>query len=236
MTMDDETFFAWLDGELEPSEAARVEAVVAADPTLSARADEHRAMQASLRGAFAPLMDAPVPDRIGEAPVDFAAAKAARDDRRRLSGGLPQWAAIAATLVLGLVAGNMLPGPFARADRSPVTMEGGRLVANAGLENALYAELASAPAKDGPRIGLTYRDAAGEICRSFRDGRSSGVACNANGDWEVRGLFGGAAPSGGDYRMAAGEDPRLAALIADSIAGEPFDAAAERAAMARGWR
>ena len=36
--------------------------------------------------------------------------------------------------------------------------------------------------------------------------------------------------------MAAGEDPRLAALIDERIAGEPFDAPAERAAKEKGWR
>ena len=36
--------------------------------------------------------------------------------------------------------------------------------------------------------------------------------------------------------MAAGEDPRLADLIDERIAGEPFDAAAEKAARDRGWR
>ena len=32
-----------------------------------------------------------------------------------------------------------------------------------------------------------------------------------------------------DYRMAAGQDPRLSELIAQMIVGEPFDAAQERA-------
>jgi hypothetical protein len=36
--------------------------------------------------------------------------------------------------------------------------------------------------------------------------------------------------------MAAGDDPRLASLIDESIAGEPFDASAEKAALQRGWR
>ena len=36
--------------------------------------------------------------------------------------------------------------------------------------------------------------------------------------------------------MAAGPDPRLGAMIDETLAGEPFDAAAERAAKANGWR
>ena len=46
----------------------------------------------------------------------------------------------------------------------------------------------------------------------------------------------GAEGQGGDYRMAAGDDPRLAALIDETIAGEPFDASQEKAAQAKGWR
>jgi hypothetical protein len=36
--------------------------------------------------------------------------------------------------------------------------------------------------------------------------------------------------------MAAGVDPNLAALIDATIAGEPLDAAGERAAQQQGWR
>ena len=47
--VEDEKFFAWLDGELSPEEAARVEAEVSADPRLSRLANEHRAMTSGLR-------------------------------------------------------------------------------------------------------------------------------------------------------------------------------------------
>jgi hypothetical protein len=36
--------------------------------------------------------------------------------------------------------------------------------------------------------------------------------------------------------MAAGEDPHVAVLIDETIAGEPFDAAQERAALDKSWR
>jgi hypothetical protein len=86
------------------------------------------------------------------------------------------------------------------------------------------------------RIGLTFRDQSGAICRTFTGEQSSGLTCRDGSDWRLRGLF--AAPEGqaGDYRMAAGTDPNLAALIDSTIAGEPFDAAQEQAAKARGWR
>jgi len=48
----EETFFAWLDGELDASEAERVAAEVAADRQLRERAEQHRAMQSRLTAAI----------------------------------------------------------------------------------------------------------------------------------------------------------------------------------------
>jgi hypothetical protein len=36
--------------------------------------------------------------------------------------------------------------------------------------------------------------------------------------------------------MAAGPDPRLMDIVDESIAGEPFDQAQEKAALEQGWR
>jgi hypothetical protein len=52
----------------------------------------------------------------------------------------------------------------------------------------------------------------------------------------VRGLFSGGQAKEGDYRMASAGDPRVMALVDDMIAGEPFDAAQEKAAKEKGWR
>lgn len=238
LMVEEEKFFAWLDGELPPEEAARVEAEVAADSELSRTAEEHRALAASLKGAFGSVVAAPVPARIAAAArpvqenvVDLAAARAERSARRTL----PLWtqaAALAATLAVGVFTGNMLiPGNAGR-----VQSENGRLVAGGKLEEALYAQLASAPADQGPRIGMTYRDKAGAICRTFQDDNASGLACQEGGDWRIRGLFQGAEGQASDYRMAAGTDPRLMDMVDESIAGEPFDAAQEKTALSRHWK
>jgi hypothetical protein len=231
MTEDDK-FFAWLDGELGPAEAAEMEAKVAADPELARLAVQHRALGLQLRGAFDPIAAAAVPEHLQAAVrpsadlIDFGAAK-----RARTMPSLPQWAAIAATLALGVFVGTMVP----QRSGSPVEVQGGKLYAASALTEALDTQLASAPSGD-VRIGLTFRDRAGEICRSFTGPASSGLACHEDGRWKVRGIF--AAPVGqqSDYRMAAGMDPNLAALVDSSMAGEPFDAAAEKAAKDKGWR
>lgn len=236
--MSDETFFAWLDGELEPAEAARVEAAVAADPRLSAIADEHRKMQSSIRGTFDTLLETPVPDSILAAVrnsptaevLDFTQAKKRRELRRWTSAA--QWGSMAATLAVGIVVGTAFPHQH---DASPVEVHGGKIYAAAALGQALNTQLASAPAGD-VRIGVTFRAHGGAICRSFTNAASSGLACRDNGGWQLRGMF--AAPPGqsSDYRMAAGMDPALASLVDSTIAGEPFDAAQEQAAKQRHWK
>jgi hypothetical protein len=236
MTEVDEKFFAWLDGELSGDEAATMEARVAADPHLGALAEQHRAMQARLKGAFDTVAEAPLPDQLRAAVhppeaevVDFAAAKRARTARS--GGSLRQWAAMAATLAVGILVGTAIP-PRSSA---PVEVQDGRIYAAASLDRALDAQLASVPSGD-IRIGLTFRDQSGAICRGFTEPQASGVACREDGRWQLRGLFAAPEGQGGDYRMAAGMDPNLAALVGSTMAGEPFDAGQEKSAKERGWR
>lgn len=236
--VNDETFFAWLDGELDADEAGRVEAEVAADPRLSAMAAEHRAMQSTLKGAFDQLVEAPLPEHLVAAVrapqqaevIDFATARKVRQARSWPS--VPQWTAMAATLALGVLIGTM--APQAR-QLSPVQVQGGKIYAAASLNDALSTDLASAPRGD-VHIGVTFRDQSGAVCRSFTDPSSSGLACREGNGWRLRGLFAAPEGQGGDYRMAAGMDPNLAALVDSTMAGEPFDASQEKTARDKGWR
>jgi hypothetical protein len=232
--MMDEKFFAWLDGELDGPEAVEMEARVAADPELAKAAEEHRAFVGKLRAAFDPVAAEPVPDRMQAAVRPSATVtdlSSWRDRREVRSGRLPQWAAMAATLAIGVVAGTLMP----REPGGPVELQGGQMIAAAALDKTLDTQLASAASGD-TRVGLTFRDQSGRICRSFTSVESSGLACRHGSHWQVKGLF--AAPEGQEstYRMAAGADANLAALIDSSISGEPFDGAQEAAARKRGWR
>jgi hypothetical protein len=230
--VDDEEFFAWLDGELDEQASGRVAAAVAASPELIAKAEQHRKLAVDLRGAFAPAMRGAAAPRFERAEVIDFGARATERSNRRGWFAVPQLVAMAASLAIGLVVG----GQFVGRSVSPVAVEGGQLVAASGLDQALDTRLASAPVAGAPRIGLTFRDAAGRICRSFADAAASGLACREGGSWQIRGLYPAAEGQAGDYRMAAGEDPRLAALIDQTIAGDPFDAAQEKAALQANWR
>jgi hypothetical protein len=226
----DEKFFAWLDGELAADEAAEVAIAVAADPGLAAQAEEHRAFTARLRTAFDPVMAQPAPVASSANVIDLAAA---RQRRRAWLPARAQWAALAATLAVGVLTTSLF------FDRGVGQHDDQSAVASGALGAALDTQLASAPqAGSAVRIGLTFRDKSGAMCRSFTETGASGLACHESGNWHVRGIFatGSTADAASDYRMAAGPDPRLAALIDQRIAGDPLDAAAEAHARAAGWR
>ncbi len=236
-----EKFFAWLDGALPPEEAARVEAEVAANAHLSQLADEHRGLATDLRQAFGEVETQPVPERLlgafdrSDKIVSLADAQAVRSARTAPSIWV-QMGALAATLAIGIVAGNMIADmPIGRSS-SPIATESGQLVASAELANALQARLASMPADSGPRIGLTFRDKSGAICRTFEDQLAIGMACRDGGEWRIRSLFQAPVGQATDYRMASEQDPELMEAVQASIEGEPFDAVQEEAAMRKGWR
>jgi len=230
--IDDELFNSWLDGELAAAEAERVAAAVAADPALQRRVEQYRALTGRLRTAFDPVLEQQVaPPCFGAAGViDF---KSKREEKlaRRVAFGVPQWAAMAATLAIGIVAGQFI----GRGPASPVEIRDGALVASASLDRALDTQLASSGPNGSVRIGLTFRDRSGSICRSFSGEAGRGLACRDDGDWRMEGLFPSPHGQASTYRMAAGDDPRIAALIDQRIAGDPFDAAAEEAARNHGW-
>jgi len=199
---------------------------VARDPKLRAEADRHRAMSARLRGAFEPLTAEPVA-LPSAAVIDFSAARARRGERRWWH----EATAIAATLVLGLVIGARFVG----SQGSPVAVADNGLVAAAALEQSLDRHLAGAPQDGDHRIGLTFRDRSGRICRTFSSTASSGLACRDGSDWAIEALVGPSEGQSGEFRMAAGSNPRLATIVDEMIAGEPFDETREKAARDRGW-
>lgn len=227
---DDPDFYAWLDGELPEPQASAMAARVAADPELTAFAEQHRALAGRLNTAFAPILSAPLPDRLETAAqprtaevIDFA-GKRERRSRWSLAG-----LAAAASLALGLGIGVSLP-----RDGGSFRSDGRQLAAAGRLESALDRQLASAGDRRGIRLGLTFKDKEGRYCRSFTADAQSGLACRSGDSWLVQGLVRSEAPAG-EYRMAAGQEPALAAIIDAHIRGEPLDAEAEALQVEQGW-
>jgi hypothetical protein len=223
--IDEARLIAWIDGELTPDEAERVERAVAADAGLRALAETHRALKLRFGAAFGPIAQEPVALPRSAEVISLAAVRSARSDRTPLARRWWVPGTIAASLVVGLLIGQV-ERPVGVGDRADA------LALAPPLARALDRQLAG---ESGPlRVSLSFRAHDGAYCRSFTASYVAGVACRARDGWQLR----YAAPSheaGGDYRMA-GTDSAQASAIAAMIDGEPLGAAAERAARAKGWR
>ncbi|MFN8759575.1 MAG: anti-sigma factor family protein [Tagaea sp.] len=114
--IDDETLMAWCDGELAPAAAARVGQAVARDAKLAARATAFRRTAELARGALAPVLAEPIPQRLIDAvraePAKSAEIVTLRPravPRRTLAWALA--ASVAFVAVLG--AGGVFTGRIA---------------------------------------------------------------------------------------------------------------------------
>jgi hypothetical protein len=130
-----------------------------------------------------------------------------------------------------------------RPSLGSIGTEGGRLVAQAGLDEALTNQLASEQTGSAPvQIGVSFRAKSGELCRTFSIRQAetlSGLACREAGAWNVRVLAHaeGGSTQPGNYRQAGSEMPAAVRAAVDAdIADEPLDAAAEAAAQKNGWK
>lgn len=237
----DETLTAYADGELGGEEEARVRAAVAADPALARRLAALREAREAARAAFADVAREPVPAALLAAVLAADAASAPPPPR---AANAPAWrpaaiaAAIAAAvaLVVGGVAGALLaPGPERIAAPLDPLAPAGPALAQA-LDGAASGE-AVAFAGGTVRLLASYPTEAGP-CRAFAvEGRAaaSGLACRADGAWHTRIVVARPAAREG-FVPASGDDPLVRELLDRLGAVAPLDAAAERAAIARGWR
>jgi len=262
VSIPEERLMAYADGEVDAAERAAIEAAMKADPALARRVEQHRALRARLGGAFNAVLDEPVPDRLlsavrnaptttdGDASVtDLGRARAARADaaadsaRKRSKWTGAQWAAIAASLVVGAIIGHFA---LQSSELGPIAQRDGHLVAQASLEQALSTQLASEQSDSGPvHIGVSFKNKGGEYCRTFvvQQGASaisalSGLACRQGGAWDVRTLARASVSAGseGGYRPAGSElPPSVRAALEDQIDGEPLDATSEAQARTNGW-
>lgn len=229
MNFDPATVAAFVDGELDDLTTRRIEREATSDAALAAEIARHRALKGQLTAHYAPVAEEEVPERLRALLVDAKVDTSlpARREASRARFAPLHWGAIAASLLLGLTIGLR---PWVPA--ADVTGAGGALVASGALAQALDTQLASnQPADAAVRIGLSFRDREGRYCRSFDGAAVTGIGCRDDGHWAIERTFRGR--TGPDYRQAASGE--LAADAASMMAGDPFDAAAERAARDRDW-
>lgn len=247
MNLDDETLMAYADGELDAARRAEIAAAIQKDPELARRVERHRALRAEVAGAFGRVLHEPVPEKL-VASARGAAAPPAAESRGRgqvvqfpgrtghtppARWGLPQWAAMAASLFVGALISLKV---FAPGDELLET-RAGALVARGALASALDRQLASAQgAADPVLIGLSFRAQDGNYCRSFtlRSASTAGLACRVGGEWRIPVTAAAQVTDG--MRTAASPPAAVLQAIEARISGEALDAAGEQAAVRGGWQ
>jgi hypothetical protein len=246
MMFPDEVLMAYADDELDARTRAAVDAAMASDPEIARRIAQHKALRRRVHSAFDKVADEPVPARLLE--VVRSAPSGSRESNivplrrgpvRRWTW--PQWGAIAASLIVGVLAGRLV---LVRSQAPDIiAMRGGRIVAGGVLAHALTDQLtADQSAADPVRIGVSFRSKSGEYCRTFtvrQPAALAGLACRAADGWRVGALAHAQSPAGGPggYRQAASSlPPAIVAAVSDRIAGEPLDAHAEAAARGHHWQ
>lgn len=224
---------AYVDGELPQADHAAFDARLAHEPALASAVARERALRARLQGAYAPVLDEPVPAGMldllampdeGQAPSPVTLAandpitigsndthRAALPHARRWQWR--EWGAMAASLVVGVVFGaRLLASHPAAVGGDTVALkvrDDGAIAAQGALRDALEQRVAGTVLEPNSSIGvgLTFRNHAREYCRTFTlDNASSGIACKQSDGWVVANLehaAGAPASAAGAYRMAA---------------------------------
>ena len=247
MTFSEEVLMAYADDELDAPTRAAVDAAMASDPEIARRVARHEALRSRVHSAFNKVLDEPMPARMleavrgqGSAPPESNVTPLRPRQVRRWSW--PQLTAIAASLMVGVIAGR-LTLMRAGSPGGPFVTRGDRLIAAGPLAAALSNQLAGDESAANPvRIGVSFRAKSGEYCRTFalrEDGGLAGLACRASGGWQLGVLAHTESSSegAGTYRQAASGMPAaVVAAVSERMAGEPLDRNAEAAARGRRWQ
>ena len=246
MTFSEEVLMAYVDDELDAPTRAAVDAAMASEPEIARRIARHKALRSRVHSAFNKILDEPVPARVLNVVRDEQVAPRESNVtplryRRVRNWNWPQWTAVAASLIVGVIAGRLT---LMRTESAgPVMTRGDRLLAAGPLAAALSDQLASEQSAAAPvRIGVSFRAKSGEYCRTFTlrgAAALAGLACRADDGWQLGVLARTESPSGGagTYRQAASSMPAaVVAAVGERIAGEPLDQQAEAAARGRHWQ
>lgn len=196
MSIPDETLMAYADGELEPARRAEVEAAMAADPKLSERVEQHRALRRKLNAALDPVLLETVPNTLvaavraspaarPDAAIERAAtvtdlrrvraaraaeAKEAAAFARRAEMPRRPWTWFEWAAVAASIAIGAVIAHLAMKspEASRIGTDRGWLVAKADLAQALSTQLAIDQPVDAPvQIGVSFKSKAGDTCRTF---------------------------------------------------------------------
>ncbi len=251
MNISEETLMAFADGELDEQGRFEVELAMRHDWKVAEKVRSHMALRSTVFKAYASTLKEAVPQRL-----QVAASKSAKvvqldsvrqlrtppppvaaPPKRRISW--PEWGALAATLVLGVLVGGAGIRSLGPAEQfAAVDGRSGALAAHGKLAQALSQQLSSdTAARSGVLVGVSFLDQDGNYCRSFKLSKTAGLACQSGGEWRIPVMSDTAAGAATPYRQAGAAMPQAVLEAIDArISGKTLDAAAEKAAMQRGWK
>jgi hypothetical protein len=258
MSFSDEILMAYVDGALDQATRRALEEAMRKDASLARRVAQCKAMRSGRFAGFAPTAeDAATPRLVRPlrqatvVSLDSVRAKreaehqAARKAQHHRRWSWPEWGALAAMLVLGVLAGKFALSSWhvegARGGEA-ISSRDGSLTAQGRLAGALDQQLTSAGAAGPVKIGLSFVALDGSYCRSFITGNGgqelAGLACKAGGEWRIPMLVqNNRAPAQGPYRLAAAEMPTpVLESIDQRINGPALDGKGETEAIQKGWQ
>jgi hypothetical protein len=248
MQFSDEILMAYADDEVDADTRRQIEAAMAHDPLIAQRVAKHRKLRADLNSAFDGVLEEQIPSRLLDATAASPAAanaslvtdlNAVRTAKRRPDGSRrwswPEWTSIAASLLIGILAGRSALGP---SESAMFATDANGIVATGELHDALTAQLSGASDDAAVWIGLSFRTAGGAYCRTFTARSAAGFACHEGDAWKVRALSEAASNTpNAEYRMAGSElPPAILTAVEGVMEGEALDRDAEQQAQARGWQ
>ncbi|MGE0741130.1 MAG: anti-sigma factor [Hyphomonadaceae bacterium] len=220
--VNDETLCAYIDGELDGEERARVDRLVLVNPGVALRLKQLRKADAVLRAAFCDDDAAIVEDEAPPARRDFGAFT------RR-------FAPLAAASLVGVLVGMFAPTPL--QDTAPTAV-------SAAISRVLDDIPSGQSATVGEGILIpaqTMLTETGVACRQYRWEASAdavdGIACRENGGWRLQAQIATLqADNSVNYQAAAADsaDPLGAALDALGAVAV-LDESEEAALIETGW-
>lgn len=235
----DEQLYAYVDGELPPTDATRLAQHLTHDPVLAVRVNRQRMLREQLARSFDAVLNEPVPQRLLDALDGRSSGATPIGAARGKPGARPAplwWGAAAATVLLAAMLGWLLPrtpdGPF-------VQREGAWLAAGA-LDSALSQRLAADDAgAAGVRVAFSVRNEDGRYCRVFSlDAGLDGLACRDARGWLIEATGRPGAESDPDQYRQAGSSlsPSVLGALASQQTGDALTAEEESRARDGGWQ
>jgi anti-sigma factor RsiW len=172
MSFSDETLMAFADGELDDITSHEVELAMRLDPAIAEKVRLHQALRSNVFGAFARTLDEEVPQRLQAAVrsgkvVHLDSVRQLRTPPPQLQQPVrvvkrgwswPEWGALAATLVAGVLAGSLGMRSLDDGQQfAAFDANAGTLTAQGRLNTALTQQLAfNGPVDKDVRVGLSF--------------------------------------------------------------------------------